>query len=210
MKNTAWIRSTFVLSGLLPLLAMSTATADILFVFAPTASGGVKVTGTGSGLVNREDGIASSDWDVQDFQTNFLQASFGTAQTSSDTISGTFTNVTTGVTENILNFDVDADGGAASDNDLDWDTTTNNGGDLSFSFMDEFSLELMATFLPTTLAFNQLVQGTHIDVGRTQGAGIAEESFGITTVRVLVPEPATWSLMLGCVASWGLLGRRKS
>lgn len=209
MKKSTLIRSTFVLSGLLPLLMMSTASADILFVFAPTASGGVKVTGTGSGLVDRLLGITTSDWDVQDFQTNFLAASAGIAIIHADTASGTFSNVTTGVTENITDFTVDADGGSASDNDLDWATTVNSGGNLSFSFEDAFSLQLSATFLPTTLAFNQLIQGTHIDVGHTQGAGIADESFGITTVRVVVPEPATLSLMLGCFASWGIRGWRK-
>ncbi len=175
--------------------------ADIEFFFTEAPDGGTLVAGTGSGLVNREAGIASSDWDIQDFLTNFLQETFTDVQTGAGTVSGSFTNVTSGISETIISFDVDRDGGLSNDNDLDFDTANV----LSFDFEDEFTLTLSATFSVSELPFDQLVLGTHIDVGRTQGAGIAEESFGITTVNV-VPAPATGLLMF---ATLPVLTRRR-
>lgn len=183
----------------------STSSADMLFVFKKSATGGVNVTGSGSGLVNREAGIASSDWDIQDFMTDFLKDTFTDSQTGADIASGTFSNLTTGVSEAIISFDVDRDGGVGNDNDLDFDTEN----ELSFSFEDEFLFELTATFEAATLPFDQLVIGRHIDVGRTQGAGIAEESFGIVTLIVAIPEPATLGLLASCLAAAGVLGLRR-
>lgn len=196
------LRCTLVLGGLILSVTSSRCFADIMFVFTPSPTGGVNVVGMGSGLVDRPDGIASDDWDVQDFMTNFLQDTFTDAQTSADTAAGTFTNVTTGVSESLLNFDVDRD--PDSGDDLDYDTANV----LTFSFEDEFLYELTATFEFGTMAFSDLVLGTHIDVGRTQGAGIAEESFGITTVKV-VPEPTAVGLLLACVATLAATNWRK-
>ncbi len=170
------------------------ASADIIFTFAESATGGVDVVGTGSGVVaNSSTGsVTSSDWDVQDFGTDFLVDTFTASQTSSDSVSGTFANVTTGQSATLLNFDVDRDPTTADD--LDYDTSTA----LTFSDGDEFNYSLTASFAATTLAFSDLILGTHIDVGRTQGAGIGEEVFGITTVNVVnaVPEPAMPTALL--------------
>ncbi len=190
--------------ALVSMVCSNPASADINFIFTPSATGGVNVVGTGSGFVDRADGNASSDWDVQDFETNFLIAAFGTAQTSADSVSGTFSNITTGITETLLNFDVDADGGTSSDNDLDYDTANV----LSFSFEDEFSYSMTATFEVGTMAFSDLIIGTHIDFGHTQGAGIAEESFGITRILVAVPEPGSLAFLACCSAIVSLRRRR--
>ncbi len=191
--------------ALVSLVCSNPASADINFIFTESATGGVNVVGSGSGFVDRVLGISSSDWDVQDFETNFLTAGFGNTQTSADSVSGTFSNITTGITETLLNFDVDADGGSSNDNDLDYDTENV----LAFSFDDEFSYSLTATFDVGTLAFSDLVLGTHIDFGRTQGAGIAEESFGITRIFVSVPEPNSLAF-LACCSAIAILRRRRS
>jgi len=194
----------FVALGFTSLLDQKSASADITFTFTEAADGGVDVTGTGSGLVNRELGISSNDWDVQDFLTNFLV--IGTGTVNADSASGTFTNVTQVSSQDIISFQVDDDGGASLDNDLDYDTAAV----LAFDFDDEFTYSLTASFLPTSLTMSDLVVGTHIDVGRTQGAGIAEESFGITTVIVTnaVPEPSGMAL-LACIAGCVLSRRRR-
>lgn len=199
MKNTL-IRFALTVGVYVPILLTNSSHADITFIFSESASGGVNVVGTGSGLVDRADGIASSDWDVQDFMTDFLKDTYTDSQTGAETVAGTFTNVTTGISESLLNFDVDRD--PDSGDDLDYDTANV----LTFAFNDEFRYELTAGFEPGTLAFSDLVPGTHIDVGHTQGAGIAEESFGITTV-IVVPEPSTLGLLLCSIAA-GTLGRR--
>ena len=187
------------------MISVSSASADVFYQFTRSATGGVNVVGTGSGLVNRPDGVASDDWDVNNFITNFLEASFGNTQTGADSASGTFTNVTTSTSVDVTSFAVDADGSASSDNDLDFDTSAI----LSFSFEDEFSYSMTATFDVGTLAYTDLIPGQHVDVGRTQGAGISEESFGVTFVSVSIPEPSTMALSLACFAAAGVMRRRR-
>ncbi|MCA9235167.1 MAG: hypothetical protein KDA44_06835 [Planctomycetales bacterium] len=204
MKSTT-LRCLLAVFVLALISSASPVRGDITFFFKKSPSGGVNVAGSGSGLVDRVAGIASNDWDIQDFVTNFLVDTYTDVQTGADTVSGTFSNMTTGVTETILNFDVDRDGGASFDNDLDFDTANV----LTFSFEDEFALSLTASFDPGTLAFSDLILGTHIDEGHTQGAGISEESFGITRVVVVVPEPGALALLLiGAAAIAYPAGRR--
>ncbi len=204
MKKTL-IRCTFVLGGLIPMVAVSPSSAAMFFEFRPTPSGGVSVVGFGGGFADRNPNVSASNWDVQDFTSNFLKniPSIPTIEIFAGSVAGTFKNVTTNITENIISFDVDRDPPAGSD-DLEFDTANT----LVFSLGDEFLFQMTATFNPGTLKYSDLVPGTHIDVGHTLGGGIADESFGITTLTV-VPEPATLGLLLTSIVSLGAAGRRK-
>ena len=180
------------------------ASADIVFTFSESATGGVDVVGTGSGFVsNTQTGaVQTRFWDVDDFDTDFLVDTFTLSQTSSDSISGFFTNVTTGQSHAFESFAVDRD--PDTEDDLDIRTVSQ----LNFAEGQEYSFSMAATFEPTTLAFSDLIVGTHIDLGRTQGGGLSVEVFGITTVSVVsVPEPATLSALL--LASAFIAGRRR-
>jgi hypothetical protein len=200
------MRCTLICCGVLPFVAAAPSYADMMFVFTPTPSGGVHVVGSGSGFADRAAGIATSDWDLENFNTGFLGPNVGLTQVSADVVSGTFTNVTTGITETLLNFDYDRD--PDSGDDLDFDTTETGGGPLTFALGAEFLFQMTATFEPSSLLFADLIPGIHTDNGHTQGAGIADESFGVTTVKV-VPEPSGLVLLLGCAASIAASGLRR-
>ncbi len=193
-------------AALLALAPAHDSLADITIFFTPTPSGGVSVVGSGSGFTNRDPGVASSDWDIQDFLTNILVSPPTLNDITADTTAGTFTNVTTGVSETIFNFRVDADSGG--EDDIDFQTTQA----LAFSFGDEFLLSFTATFEPATLMFSQLVPGVHIEPARSLVGNnpIAEEQFGPTTAYV-VPEPAAALMMLvGLGLAAGLVRRRSA
>ncbi len=200
MKNDV-IRYSFALAlcGLVPL---SSASAGITYIFSPSGDGGVDVVGSGTGISDRVLPVTSFDWDVQDFVTNFMSQP-GTATIGADTESGTFANVTTGASESIITFAIDEDGGASFDNDIDFDTAAS----ITFNLGDEMSFSLTAHFLPSSLTMSDLVVGTHIDEGHTTGAGIAEESFGITTVRV-IPEPSSMAIASFCLVAAAVARRR--
>jgi hypothetical protein len=192
-----------LLSGIVLSFVISPAAADITFTFTKSLSGGVDVVGFGTGRVDRALGIASNDWDVNNFLTDYLKDSYTDDDTPADSVSGTFTNVTSGISEGIESFDIDRDSDGTGD-DLDWDTFNT----LSFAFDDEFLFQMTASFDPGTLMFSDLILGTHIDEGHTAGAGLAEESFGLTIVQV-VPEPNSIALLFASIASIGLVGRRR-
>ncbi len=190
MQSTRHFRA-----ALLILLTSTVANGDLVFSFTPTGTGGVSVTGTGSGMVTG--GRDTNDWDIENFATDFLNGTFGNTQTSADTVSGTLTNITTGLSVAITNFAVDQD--ASSGDDIEFDTSTN----LAFSSMDEFTFSLNATFDFGTLPFTAVITGTHTDAG-----GPGDEIFGSTSITA-TPEPASCLL----VALGGLflpLRRRRS
>ena len=202
MKNSI-ARYSLALCTVCLSFSVSPALAGFTFTFTPSGTGGVDVVGTGSGASDRVDPVASNDWDIQDFVTNYVQSAFGNSPKNADTVTGTLTNLTTSTTVNILSFQIDADGGSGFDNDIDFDTDAV----IAFSLGDEMSLSLTASYDAGELSISDLVPGTHIDEGHTQGAGIAEESFGITTVHV-VPEPSCLALALACFAAVGVSRRR--
>ncbi|QDS97234.1 hypothetical protein [Adhaeretor mobilis] len=194
----------FVAVALCGLVPISTAQAGFDFVFTPAADGGVDVVGTGSGFSDRVDPLTDiNDWDIQDFATNFMVIDNG-ATLGAASESGTLTNVTTSTTVNVISFSIDEDFGPDFDNDIDFDTDA----PISFSLGDEMSFSFTGHFDPGTLQITDLVPGIHIDEGHTTGAGIAEESFGISTVTV-IPEPNSLLLALACFTSVGVIRRRR-
>lgn len=194
--------------GLITLATTSPALADITYIFSPAADGGVDVVGTGSGFSDRPDPNTTSDWDVNNFITNFIAPGV-TGTRGAATESGTLTNVTTGASVSIISFQIDEDGGTSDDNDIDFDTDA----EITFNFEDEYTFSLTAHFDPlpggdgSALTIDDLVYGWHIDVGRTQGAGIADELFGVTRVGV-IPEPSSVLIALGGLALIAAARRR--
>lgn len=175
----------------------SYASAGFNFRFGPAGDGGVDVIGKGSGFSDRVDPLVNiDDWDIQDFVTNFMVIDNG-ATLGAATESGTFRNVTTNTTVNIISFQIDEDlDPNGFDNDIDFDTDA----PISFELGDEMKFSMTAHFTPGTLVITDLVKGVHIDEGHTQGAGIGDESFGISTVKV-IPEPSTIALAIGCLVA---------
>jgi len=197
------VRYTLVLGGLLPLVAVSPAFADMFYQLTPTPTGGVSVVGSGSGFADRDPNQITSNWDTQDFITDFLKDTVSASEIDAGTVAGTIKNVTTDITENINRFRVDRD--TTSNDDLIWDIPNA----ITFSLGDEFLFQLTATFNVGTLAYADLIEGVHIDNGRTMPpAGIADEIFGVTTLTV-VPDPATLGLLLAGVISLGSVGWRR-
>jgi len=209
MKNSLLrCAAALIACGLIAGAGMSPASAGINYTFSPAADGGVDVVGTGTGFSDRSDPQTTSDWDVQDFITNFMVLDDG-ATLGAATESGTLTNVTTGISVNIVSFQIDEDGGLGDDNDIDFDTDEA----ITFNLGDEYAFSLMAHFEPfsggdgSALTINDLVYGYHFDVGRTQGAGLADELFGITRVGV-IPEPSSILLACGSIALFAAARRR--
>lgn len=172
-------KSSFLLLALIGIFCIPlNCPADINIVFTEAADGGVDVVGSGSGMVTAD--RQTPDWDINDFMTEFLDESIGTSQISANTFSGSLDNLTTGQLGPLQNFDVDKD--ATTGDDLDFDTPAGDDPPNSFlAFLtgDEFEFSLTASFTVSNLAFSDLIEGTHIDLG-----GGADEIFGITTIVV--------------------------
>ena len=152
--------------------------ADINFVFTEAADGGVDVVGTGSGFASAD--RQTADWDLNNFTTDFLVEAVGNNQISADTVSGSLDNLTTGQLGPIQSFDVDKD--AMTNDDIDFDTPPGDDPpDSSIAFLtgDEFVYSVTANFAVTTLAFSDLIVGTHINPD-----GELDEIFGTTTIVV--------------------------
>ena len=152
--------------------------ADINFVFTEAADGGVDVVGTGSGFASAD--RQTADWDLNNFTTDFLVEAVGNNQISADTVSGSLDNLTTGQLGPIQSFDVDKD--AMTNDDIDFDTPLGDDPpDSSIAFLtgDEFVYSVTANFAVTTLAFSDLIVGTHINPD-----GELDEIFGTTTIVV--------------------------
>jgi len=167
--------------------------ADVVLNFTPSLTGGVIVAGTGSGQSTAT--TTTSDFDSQDYNSDYLLDTFTASITPADTVSGMLTNVTTGISEVVVGFRVDRD--STSGDDIDFQTANA----MTFSTGDEFSLTIDATFDVGTLPFSQLIVGTHTE----DGGEFADENFGQYTVNV-VPEPNT--LAVAWLAAIGLVGLR--
>ena len=152
--------------------------ADIDFVFSEAEDGGVNVVGSGSGFVTAD--RQTADWDLNNFMSDFLVEAVGNDQISANTVSGSLDNLTTGQLGPIQSFDVDKD--AMTNDDIDFDTPLGDDPpDSSLAFLtgDEFVYTVTANFAVTTLAFSDMIVGTHINPG-----GEVDEIFGVTTIVV--------------------------
>ena len=190
------------------------ASADIVFDFTEASDGGVTVVGTGSGFTTGE--RATSDWDVSNFDALFLDPA-NTAEINARFASGVVTNVTTGVSRNIIGFSVDSDGPAAPpSDDLEWTTdstagsnpsdTDGIGGPVEFLAGEEFVITINATFNADQLLFSDLALGTFADA---DPGGSGDEIFGLTTINVnAVPEPTSLAVVAMCLSA-GCLRRRR-
>ena len=193
-----------LLGGIVVSFAISPAAAELSFVFTESLTGGVNVVGSGSGFADRDPSQSSLDWDIQDFETDFLDNSISVGFKPAAAVSGFLKNVTTDTTVAITSFRINRN--SATEDDLDWGTVSV----INFNLGEEYLFELTATFDPAVVPFSILIPGSHRDVGRTlepnpdaNGHGpIADEIWGITTVNV-VPEPASLGLLFACLASLG-------
>ena len=180
------------------------ASADIVFEFTESIDGGVTVVGTGSGFTTGD--RATADLDVSNFATLFLLPSAGTDEINASVTAGLLTNVTTGISRDIINFSVDSDGPTPPPSD-DLEFTTGGIGPVEFVAGDEFTITINATFNVDVLSFSDLVLGTHVDAEQSSN----DEIFGVTTINITaaaVPEPTSVAVVAMCLSA-GCLRRRR-
>ena len=172
-------KSSFLLLALIGIFCIPlNCPADINFVFSEAEDGGVDVVGSGSGFATAD--RQTADWDLNNFTTEFLVEAVGVNQISADTVSGSLDNLTTGQLGPIQSFDVDKD--AMTNDDIDFDTPLGDDPpDSSLAFLtgDEYEFSVTANFAVTTLAFSDLIVGTHVNPD-----GELDEIFGVTTIVV--------------------------
>ena len=155
----------------------------IIFTLSPGPNGGVSVVGTGSGMTTGA--LTTDDFDYANLGTFLNAASTVDTLIDAEIAGGTFTNITSGISQPIDGFQVDRD--ATSSDDVDFDTVA----DLAFAAGDSYSIDLTATFEASTLPFSSLILGS----STKQGTGSGDEVFGDVTVNV-VPEPSSAVLFL--------------
>ncbi len=153
------------------------ATADLVFTVDKVA-GLITITGGGKGVATKAQ--TTDNWDILDFQSDYLSDQYPTAEQPSSSASGTLTNLTTGLSETVTEFRVDRDTGSGDDIRF---FITNA---LAFSLGDGYLLNLSATFDPSVLNASNLIIGSHIE----NSGGGADEIFGMTTLNVVIPEPS--------------------
>ena len=199
------LRFTSLLLAIVCSMALAVpASADIVLEFTESVDGGVTVVGTGSGFTTGP--RATSDLDVSNFATLFLLPSAGTDEINASITTGLLTNVTTGVSRDIINFSVDSDGSTPPPSD-DLEFTTGGVGPVEFVTGDEFTITIDATFNVDQLSFSDLVVGTHVDAAQSSG----DEIFGVTTINIAaaaVPEPTSVAVVAMCLSA-GCLRRRR-
>lgn len=171
-------------------LGCSTADAEIVLNFSRTDSGGVRVTGSGSGPILRNRN--QQTWEMRDFNTDFLDDAIGTfSLIDADSVRGTLSS-SDGASSSIIGFNVNRNSGGGDD--LSWTTASR----LKLSQRHTYTFELEAIFEAGTLNFANLLPGIHFDPG-----GNRDEIFGSITVNVsAVPEPHDLGLVC---AGLGLL-----
>ena len=168
-------------------LLASTASADLMFSFTPEASGGVKLTGSGSGQVSASK--TDDDWQLY-FVSQFIPGG-NIAPLAADSVSGTITNVTTSMSQPIQGSQVDSD---VINDEIRWLLPSS----LAFTSGDEYTISLQAEFDLLNIA--DLVEGTFTE----SGVG-GDEIFGSMQISV-VPEPSA-ATMLG-ILGLGMAFRR--
>jgi hypothetical protein len=164
-------------------LMSGTANADIIITFTEALDGGFTMVGTGSGSIRL--GKTDDDFDLKDFNTNYLVA--GSFQDKDATsVGGTLKNITTGSTVGVEKFEVDEDG-TGSNNDV----AIKTDAEITFATGDLFEIDFVGTYLEGNVAFSSLVVGTHTMTSHTG----SDEIFGDVTVNVVpaaaAPTPGT-------------------
>ena len=180
-------------------LMLGSANAALVITLTETLDGGFTITGVGSGFMAsfEQDG----DWDIKDFDSNYLVGSASNVGT--DSVTGTMQNLTLGTSTFIDEIELDEDGGGPGTDDISIETT---GGDkeLLFNAGDEYSINFSGTYLASTFLYSNLVEGSHTHPG---GSG---NFFGGTTINVVpiqIPEPSP--IVLVGLAGLGLIVRRR-
>lgn len=146
--------------------------------------------------------VTTRDIDYADLGVFLDPATTGTGLINADTSGGTFTNITSGVSQPVTQFQVDRDTSAtlgAPTDDVDFDTSAA----IPFAAGDSYSLDLTATFDVSTLAFSSLIPGSYTKTG----TGSGDEVFGDVTINI-VPEPSTALLGLSSLLVLGLRRRQ--
>ena len=165
------------------------AVGQLILSFSDTASGGVRITGTGSGSITSNRNTEA--WEITDFDNDFLNDSLTVFSTiSADSVTGTLSS-SGGSSSTITGFGVNRS--STSNDDISWTTTSK----VKFKSNQTYSFSLVAIFNNTTLSYADLLEGTYSD----PGGGSLDEVFGTTTITVAsVPEPAS----LGLISVGGL------
>ena len=174
------------------------ANAQIVLDFTRTGSGGVHVSGTGSG--NTTATISSNTWQILDFDNDFLSDSIGHFNPiAADTVTGLLTN-SLGVSRQITEFNLNRS--AASNDDASFKTKSN----IHFSLSQPYTFTIDATFDSATLSYASLIPGTYTDNTVSGGS----EIFGTTTINVAaVPEPPSLEVFAAGIAVFAFVVIRK-
>jgi hypothetical protein len=162
-------------------LMSGTANADLIITLTEATDGGFTITGVGSGLMASAE--QDGDWDIKNFNTNYLVGSASGIAT--DSVTGTMQNLTLGTSRVIDEIELDEDGGGAGTDDISLETTGNDIAELLFNQGDEYSINFSGTYLASTFLYSNLVEGTHIHSVGSEG-----DFFGQTTINVVLEAPS--------------------
>jgi len=167
-----------------------------MFTFSDNGTGGLKIVGTGSGIVT--DDQSGSVWDILNFDSDFLAGagSFSTPATGMlKNYGGAGLSSPMNIAVNEFRFDKDGAG-----DDIQFRLASS----INFMAGDSFEFNMMAEI--ASFDYSQLVVGTHLETDQDN----ADEIFGVTTlvVNAAVPEPT--SLLIFAAVPAALLLRRRS
>ena len=164
----------------------------IVFTLTEASDGGIDIVGTGSGVIPRATDpnggsysngpTGEDDWDYTNFNSDFLRDTVPTSNRRANSNSGSIRNLTTGITYDLEDLNLDRDGNSRDDIDID---TRNNA---IFREGDAWEFSYTGRFNPARLEFDDLIVGTHeieANLNSTNGAGFSEEIFGDVTIRVI-------------------------
>lgn len=179
---------TFLIASL---FAGSTVDAQIILNFSRAADGGVRVVGQGSG--NTTGSASGTQWQILDFDNNFISDTLGFGYIDADSVQGSLTNAA-GRSRQLNRFSVGRSNG--SNDDVRFRTQ----GNISFGLNQPYTFTMEAIFNVSTLAYDDLIAGTYYD----QATNDSSEIFGQTSLDIAsVTEPRSLGLLL---ASFGLAG----
>ena len=184
-------RAFSLIATCLVLASCQQACGQLIFDFSETSTGGVRVTGVGSGTISKNRN--TTNYEILDFDNDFLSDSIGSfALINADSVNGTLSS-SSGASSSINGFHVNRS--SDSTDDLGWTTTSR----IKFRRNQTYTFSITAIFDSSTLAWADLIPGTYFDAG----GGSPDEVFGSTTVEVeSVPEPRANMIIAGA----GLLG----